>query len=122
MLTAKSAAVSYAISASDVCSIDRMSPLIIWAVCTSAPPSTGRVFIDGLFNLASFTPGTSTADLQYLCPANATAALGAGIVLNFGAQGIQFDTGLCALIATGFALDDNTAVSANEVVVTIGWE
>ncbi len=75
-----------------------------------------------LFNLASFTPGTSTADLQYLCPANATAALGAGIVLNFGASGIQFDTGLCALIATGFALDDNTAVSANEVVVTIGWE
>ena len=75
-----------------------------------------------LFNLASFTPGTSSATLQYMCPANATAANGAGIVLNFGAQGIQFGTGLCALIATGFALDDNTAVSANEVVVTIGWE
>lgn len=75
-----------------------------------------------LFNLASFTPGTSTADLQFMCPANATPAEGAGIVLNFGTQGIEFGTGLCALIATGIALDDNTAVSANEVVVTIGWK
>ena len=75
-----------------------------------------------LFNLASFTPGTSSASMQFMCPANSTAANGAGVVLNFGAQGIQFDTGLCALIATGFALADNTAVSANEVIVQIGWE
>ena len=41
---------------------------------------------------------------------------------NFGDHGIQFSTGICALIATGIAVDDNTAVSANEVVVTIGYE
>ena len=74
-----------------------------------------------LFNLASFTPGTSTADLQFICPSQGDAN-GAGITLNFGDKGIQFGTGLCALIATGIALDDNTAVSINEVVVTIGYE
>ena len=75
-----------------------------------------------LFDAASITPGTTSADLQFMCPANATAALGAGLVLNFGAQGIEFATGIVALVATGVALDDNTAVSANEVVVTIGFE
>lgn len=74
-----------------------------------------------LFDLASFTPGTDTADLQFLCPAAATAANAAGIVLNFS-PGIQFANGLCALISTGFALDANTAVSASEVIITIGYE
>ena len=75
-----------------------------------------------MFNATSITPGSTAADLQYMCPANTTAALGAGIVLNFGAQGIQFGTGLVALISTGFAATANTAVSANEVVITIGYE
>jgi len=75
-----------------------------------------------LFDAASISPGTTSANLQFMIPANATAANGAGIVLNFGAQGIQFGTGICALVATGFALDDNTAVSANEVIVTFGFE
>lgn len=74
-----------------------------------------------LFNATSITPGTTAADLQYLCPSQGTA-LGAGLVLNFGTQGIQFGTGIVALVATGAALDDNTAVSANEVFVTIGFE
>lgn len=74
-----------------------------------------------LFDAASITPGTTVADLQFMCPANTTAANGAGIVLNFS-TGIEFATGIVALIATGIALDDNTAVSANEVVVTLGFE
>ena len=74
-----------------------------------------------LFDAASITPGTTSADLQFMCPANATAANGAGLVLNFS-PGIQFATGIVALVATGIALADNTAVSANEVVVTIGFE
>ena len=74
-----------------------------------------------LFDAASITPGTTSADFQFMCPANATGSLGAGLVLNFS-PGIQFGTGIVALIATGVALDDNTAVSANEVVVTLGFE
>lgn len=74
-----------------------------------------------LFDLASFTPGTSTADLQFMAPSQGDA-LGSGITLNFGPHGIQFTNGLCALVATGFALDNNTAVGANEVIVTIGYE
>jgi hypothetical protein len=74
-----------------------------------------------LFDAASITPGVTSADLQFMCPANTTAASGAGIVLNFS-PGIEFATGINALIATGIALDDNSAVSANEVVVTIGYE
>lgn len=74
-----------------------------------------------LFDATSITPGTTSADLQFMCPANTTAANGAGIVLDFS-RGIEFATGIVALIATGIALDDNTAVSANEVVVTLGFE
>ena len=74
-----------------------------------------------LFNATSITAGTTSANLQFMCPANATAANGAGIVLSFS-PGIQFGTGIVALIATGVALDNNTAVSANEVVVTLGFE
>lgn len=74
-----------------------------------------------LFDAASITPGTTDCDMQFMCPANSTAANGAGIVLNFS-PGIQFGTGIVALVATGIATDDNTAVSANEVVVNIGWE
>jgi len=74
-----------------------------------------------LFNATSITAGTTNCDMQFMCPAAATAANAAGIVLNFS-PGIQFGTGLVALTATGIAIDDNTAVSANEVVVNIGWE
>lgn len=74
-----------------------------------------------LFDLASFTPGSDTADMQFMAPSQGDA-LGSGVTLNFGPHGIQFANGLCALVATGFALADNTAVSANEVIVTIGWE
>ena len=74
-----------------------------------------------LFDAASITPGTTAADLQFMCPAAATAANGAGIVLNFS-PGIEFATGIVALIATGVALDDNTAVGANEVIVTLGFK
>ena len=56
-----------------------------------------------------------------MCPAAATAANGAGIVLNFS-PGIEFATGIVALIATGVALANNTAVSANEVIVTLGFK
>lgn len=75
-----------------------------------------------LFDAASITPGTTSADLQFMCPAASTAANGAGIVLNFGPTGIQFATGICALISTAIGVSANTAVSANEVVVTIGYE
>jgi len=74
-----------------------------------------------LFDLASFTPGTSTADMQFMAPSQGDA-LGSGLTINFGPHGIQFANGLCALVATGLALDNNTAVSANEVIVTIGYE
>jgi len=74
-----------------------------------------------LFDAASITPGTTSADMQFMCPSQGTA-LGSGVTLNFGSTGIQFATGLCALVSTGIALDNNTAVSANEVIVTIGYE
>lgn len=71
-----------------------------------------------LFNLASFTPGTSSATTQFMSPFHAN---GAGIVLDWS-RGIEFDTGICALISTGIGLTSNAAVSANEVVVQIGYE
>ena len=74
-----------------------------------------------LFNAASITPGTTAADLQFLIPTQGTAN-GAGLVVNFGDHGIEFGTGICALVSTDIALDGNTAVSANEVVVTLGFE
>ena len=74
-----------------------------------------------LFDQSSLTAGTDTADMQFMTPTQGDA-LGSGVTINFGPHGIQFANGLCALVSTGFALDDNTAVSANEVIVTIGYE
>ncbi len=73
------------------------------------------------FDAASITPGTTSADFQFIIPSQGDAN-GAGLTLNFGPHGIQMATGIVALVATGIALDNNTAVSANEVVVTIGFE
>lgn len=73
------------------------------------------------FDAASITPGTTSADFQFLIPSQGDAN-GAGLVLNFGPHGIEMATGIVALVSTAIALDGNTAVSANEVVVTIGFE
>ena len=71
---------------------------------------------------ANVTMGTDSAEYQFMIPANSTAANGAGLVLNFGPQGIAHSVAITIAIVTGIALDNNTAVSANEVVLTVGYK
>lgn len=65
--------------------------------------------------------GTTACDLQFMCPANATAANGAGIVLNME-PGIPMLADLTYLLTTGIATTDNTSVAAASQVVTIGYK
>lgn len=67
------------------------------------------------------TAGTTACDYQYMCPANATAANGAGVVFNFE-PGIAHANDLTYLLTTGIGTTDNTSVAANIAVVTIGYK
>lgn len=76
-----------------------------------------------MFNAASgsVSAGTTACDYQFMCPANATAALGAGVVFNLD-PGIAMSTDLTYLLVTGIATTDNTSVAASSQVVTIGYK
>ena len=68
-----------------------------------------KLFDRGTSGLAM---GTTTANYQWMCPANGTAALGAGIVHSFH-PGLAFGTGMSVALTYGIALTDNTAIAAN---------
>lgn len=70
-----------------------------------------------LFNntSAGVTAGTTNADYQFAIPANSTT--GAGFVMDVD-KGVAHSTAITAMVTGGVALNDNTAVAANDVVVT----
>lgn len=70
---------------------------------------------------ANVTAGTTACDYQFMCPANATAANGAGIVLEWPA-GLAHANGITWLLTTGISATDNTSVAANSQLVTIGYK
>jgi hypothetical protein len=70
---------------------------------------------------AGVTAGTTAADYQFMCPANSTAANGAGVVFNFE-PGIAMSTGITVLLTLGIGTTDNTSTAANIAVVTIGYK
>lgn len=67
---------------------------------------------------ASVTMGTTAADFQFLVPGNTA---GAGLILNID-KGIALSTGLSIAITGGISLTDNTAISANEVNLVLGYK
>ena len=72
------------------------------------------------YNKASApAPATDTPVKTILIPAN---SLGSGAVFDFGNLGLQFATGIAFAIVGGIAVDDNTAVAANETVVNIDYK
>lgn len=70
---------------------------------------------------AGVTAGTTACDFQFMCPANGTAANGAGVVFNFE-PGIAMGTGITVMLVTGIGTTDNTSVAASSQVVTIGYK
>lgn len=102
---------------------------------TQAKGTAGQIYFISVENISSapvylkifdntsagVTMGTTNATYQFMCPANATAANGAGIVLSFP-QGILHATGITWALTTGIASNDNTSVSANIAIVTIGYK
>ena len=73
------------------------------------------------FNAAStgaVTPGTTAATCQYMIPGNTA---GAGLVLDIG-KGLDFSSGLVIMVTGGIALTDNTSVSANNQILTLGYK
>lgn len=67
---------------------------------------------------ASVTMGTTAADAQFMIPGDTA---GAGFVIDIdkgiGASG----TGLTVAVTGGISLTDNTAISASEVCLTVGY-
>lgn len=70
---------------------------------------------------ANVTAGTTPATYQFMCPANATAANGAGIVHEFP-LGLAHANGITIMLTTAIALADNTATAANVAIVTIAYK
>jgi hypothetical protein len=67
---------------------------------------------------ANVTAGTTACDFQFIIPGNTA---GAGIVLD-SAKGIALGTAITVMLTAGIATTDNTSVSANQQVVTIGYK
>ena len=76
------------------------------------------------FNAASgsVTAGATNCDFQFGCPANSTAANGAGTNIPIDASGIGMATDFTYLLTAGIGTADNTSTSANVAVVTIGYK
>lgn len=75
------------------------------------------------FNAASgsVSAGTTACDFQFACPANSTAANGAGTNIQLD-PGIGMATDFTYLLTTGIGTTDNTSVAANSQIVTIGYK
>lgn len=69
---------------------------------------------------ANVTVGTTTPVLTFPIPTQGDTN-GAGFTINFGAQGVQFDTALTVAATTGFADNDTGAPGANEVILNAGY-
>lgn len=99
---------------------------------TAVKASAGQIFSITCFNInaaarylklwniasAGVTLGTTACTMQVLIPGNTA---GAGVVINID-KGWTFGTAITAAITGGIADADNTAISANEVIVTIGFK
>ena len=70
---------------------------------------------------ANVTAGTTACDYQFMCPANSTAANGAGVVFSFD-PGIAMSNAITVMLTTGISTTDNTSTSANIAIVTIGYK
>lgn len=120
--TAGGASISYAVSAA---SNNK----------TQAKGSAGQVYSISVQNISSapvylkmfdntsagVTAGTTACTYQFMCPANSTAANGAGIVHEFPV-GINHATGITWMLTTGISSTDNTSTSANIAIVTIAYK
>lgn len=65
---------------------------------------------------ANTTVGSTTPVLTFAVPANIS-----GFAINFGSQGVQFDTAICVAATTGFAVADTGAPGANEIILNAGY-
>ena len=70
-----------------------------------------------LFNATSVTLGSTSATLQFMCPGNTA---GAGFVISFPLQ-LYFSTGIEYAVTGGISNTDNTAITANSVIINIGY-
>ncbi len=66
-------------------------------------------------------PATDTPVKTIPVPANSTATNGAGEVLNFGPGGLKFTSGIGFAIVKGQAVNDNTAVAANDATFNLDY-
>lgn len=99
---------------------------------TQAKGSAGQLYFISVQNLAAtpvylkvfdktsanVTAGTTACDYQFMIPGNTA---GAGVVLNVD-KGIAHANGITVMLTAGIATTDNTSVSANNQVVTIGYK
>jgi len=69
---------------------------------------------------SSVTVGTTVPTMTFPIPTLGDTN-GAGFVINFGASGMQFSTGICIAATTGLADNDSGAPGANEVVLNAGY-
>jgi hypothetical protein len=67
---------------------------------------------------AGVTAGTTACDFQFMIPGNTA---GAGVVLD-STKGIAMGTGITIMLTAAISTTDNTSVSANQQVVTIGYK
>lgn len=67
---------------------------------------------------ANVTAGTTACDYQFMIPGNTA---GAGIVLD-STKGIAHANGITIMLTAAIGTTDNTSVSANQQVVTIGYK
>lgn len=65
---------------------------------------------------ANVSVGTTVPVHTFAIPSNV-----AGFTLNFGSQGLQFDTAICVAATTGFADNDTGAPGTNEVILNAGY-
>jgi hypothetical protein len=70
-----------------------------------------------LFDATSVTLGTTSASYQFMCPGNTA---GAGFVLSFP-WSITFVNAIKYAVTGAISVTDNTAITANSVLVNIGY-
>lgn len=71
-----------------------------------------------LYDASSVTLGTTSANYEFMCPGNTA---GAGFVVHFG-RPVGFATAIKYAVTGGISLTDNTAITANSVIVNIAYD